>query len=666
MKEALSAFSVRVLVADAPAVVAALHQFGRCDIEQSEGAATAAESAETAKIHADAEFCLRVLGLAGGAGGFAGALAGGRVVGDFAQIEAQGEAAKSQLPAVLAAVTKLEERLNSVNADLQKNADRRAELADLLAAELPLDFPRETANLRMSLMRVSAARAAEYSAQLGAIELADAWEMCRTPREALFFVVWANSPQVHAQLQEAEGLVGSSPVEFSHHAGTPAQLHAELVEQSEALAGEQAVLEEEKQELAKAHGPMLRQLFDASSWQLERSALHRGNAKATKETVEISGFVATKDLPALEKAVAEVTDAFALSGADASSQNDAPVQLSNPPIVRSFAAITEFFGLPKKTEVDPTPLVAFTMPLFFAFCLSDAGYGALTALCAGAILALFSLPNVVKQGFILLLSCGLATVAMGIAFGGYFGLTPDQLGLLADPAREGMFRFQLFDPVQDLVPRIMAGVYAFGLLHLSVGVGLSGLVAWRQARGAAARAAAVAQPLLTLGAVYAVIGALLAGKGVGGLNAELAPLLLSAAGMAAFFLIFLMGSGKNLLLRPLLGLLIVANEAIGWLSNILSYSRLFALGLATGIIALSFNQIAGLVAASLPLGLGFLAGALIILVGHSANFFLNFIGALVHSGRLHFVEFFGRFYEGGARAFRPFCRQGRYVMNGKS
>ena len=241
MKEALSAFSVRVLVADAPAVVAALHQFGRCDIEQSEGAATAAESAETAKIHADAEFCLRVLGLAGGAGGFAGALAGGRVVGDFAQIEAQGEAAKSQLPAVLAAVTKLEERLNSVNADLQKNADRRAELADLLAAELPLDFPRETANLRMSLMRVSAARAAEYSAQLGAIELADAWEMCRTPREALFFVVWANSPAGSMRsCKRPKALVGSSPVEFSHHAGTPAQLHAELVEQSEALAGEQA------------------------------------------------------------------------------------------------------------------------------------------------------------------------------------------------------------------------------------------------------------------------------------------------------------------------------------------------------------------------------------------------------------------------------------------
>jgi len=123
-----------------------------------------------------------------------------------------------------------------------------------------------------------------------------------------------------------------------------------------------------------------------------------------------------------------------------------------------------------------------------------------------------------------------------------------------------------------------------------------------------------------------------------------------------------MGSG-NIIVRPILGALIVANEIIGWASNILSYSRLFALGLATGIIALSFNKIAGMAADSLPVFIGIPLMLFVLIFGHALNLGINLIGAMVHTARLHFVEFFGNFFEGGGVAFKPLKRQTKYVFD---
>jgi V/A-type H+-transporting ATPase subunit I len=113
----------------------------------------------------------------------------------------------------------------------------------------------------------------------------------------------------------------------------------------------------------------------------------------------------------------------------------------------------------------------------------------------------------------------------------------------------------------------------------------------------------------------------------------------------------------------LLGFLGVVNEAISWLSNILSYSRLFSLGLATGVIALAFNSIAVTLGGMMPALLGIPIMILLILFGHTLNIGLNLLGAFVHSGRLQFVEFFGKFLEGGGRKFSPLRRKPVYAFD---
>ncbi|MDA1169345.1 MAG: V-type ATP synthase subunit I, partial [bacterium] len=106
------------------------------------------------------------------------------------------------------------------------------------------------------------------------------------------------------------------------------------------------------------------------------------------------------------------------------------------------------------------------------------------------------------------------------------------------------------------------------------------------------------------------------------------------------------------------------NGLITFVSDMLSYSRLLALGLATGIIGLVVNLIASMVQDSIPV-LGVVLAGAVLLVGHVFNLGINALGAFIHSGRLQFVEFFPKFMEGGGVAFRPFGRIGKYVDNPK-
>ena len=312
----------------------------------------------------------------------------------------------------------------------------------------------------------------------------------------------------------------------------------------------------------------------------------------------------------------ELLDALKGSGvthvADLTDPVDAPTLLSNPRPVRGFEALLAMYSLPRYREIDPTSVMAVTFPVFFGFMLGDIGYGLLVLLLA--ILIARSRPLLRPFAEVLGISA-VSAVLFGVAFGEVFGLEtilgwhlPYLLHRTADPMTLGMLAL------------------AFGVLHVNLGL-LFGLITESREHG-------IAHGILRKGGWFAV-------------EAGIALLLL---GWSWPWWALGIGLGATALAwsEGLLGIV----ELPTLITHTLSYLRLAAIGLSSVFLAAVTNEIGG----SLVMGggIGILTGSLVLIIGHAINLALGLFGPFLHSLRLHYAEFFLKFYEGGGRAYEPF------------
>ncbi len=294
---------------------------------------------------------------------------------------------------------------------------------------------------------------------------------------------------------------------------------------------------------------------------------------------------------------------------------DVPVALRNPGFLRPFEIIVRLLPLPSYGTVDPTPLVAGFFPLFFGFMLGDVGYALVLAALA-LLLARRSIPGSLGRSVAAVAgTCAFWSLAFGVAFGEVFGnLGREHLGIHA----------VAFDREEALESLLLLAV-AFGFVHILLGLALGVFTARRHPREAAGRA-------LTAGIVVA--GVVVLGAGAGFLP-EIA--LLPAAGALVVALMALVAVEGVLAFVELL-------SAFG---SILSYSRLMAIGTASMMLAVVANDLGS--AVSVPV-----VGVLVAVLFHLVNFVLGVFSPTIHSLRLHYVEFFGKFYRSGGVPYRPF------------
>ncbi|MDE6967573.1 MAG: hypothetical protein K2P12_02850, partial [Clostridia bacterium] len=321
-----------------------------------------------------------------------------------------------------------------------------------------------------------------------------------------------------------------------------------------------------------------------------------------------------------------------------------PTFTMNNAVVSSYESVTNMFSVPNYKEIDPNPFVTFFFILFFGVMISDAGYGLLMALGAGIMLAIkkprkheMSLVKIIFAG-------GLSTIFWGILFGGYFGIDTAVInGWFGLPADNHSWYW--FSPLQT--PTMM--------LALSLGLGI-----FQMLTGMAINAYALFKNKKPYDAIFGVFSwyVLLIGLGLFALDVFLLKgnngVKYTGIAMLAVGLLGLMVAGG----LHKKGVKIVSGafgnlySIINFFSDLLSYTRLFGLGLATGVIAMVFNQIAMVMIDILPI-VGYVVAIFLLLVGHLFNIAINTLGAYVHNSRLQFVEFFGKFYEGGGRLFVP-------------
>ena len=322
--------------------------------------------------------------------------------------------------------------------------------------------------------------------------------------------------------------------------------------------------------------------------------------------------------------------------------------------------IVESYGLPHAGEIDPTTIMSFFYVFFFGMMLSDAAYGAVVAIvCAILVKKYPRMSQSMAKSLKLFFYCGVSTLVWGVLFGGYFGN-------IVDIVSEKFFGHTVTVPALWFVPlndpmKLLVYSLLFGTIHLFVGLGIKGYLCLKDGKVVDFICDVVLWFVMLIGLILMLlpsdIFASIAQTTIVFPAALNTAAKVMAAGGAIGIVLMSGRANKNPALRLALGAYDLYNVT-GWLSDALSYSRLLALGLATGVIASVINQMGAMLPNNV---IGVILFIVIFIVGHVLNLAINLLGAYVHTNRLQFVEFFGKFYEGGGKAFEPFKENTKYI-----
>lgn len=360
----------------------------------------------------------------------------------------------------------------------------------------------------------------------------------------------------------------------------------------------------------------------------------------TDSTLMMEGWMPAENEAALEKVLESFRCAWETEEPAEEEYPQVPIKLKNNKLTNGLNMVTEMYSLPAYGSLDPNPLMAPFFILFYGIMMADMGYGLI--MIAAAVVAMIKMkPRAGTLSFCqLLLWGGISTFAMGALTGGFFGDALEQIGKIIGMP-EGWGRLpSLFSPMTDSM-MVLIGAMVLGFIHLNTGMVIN--VVKKVKRGQ------IADAVWEEGAIWVTfIGAGLMILKVG--NVAGVPVVL----VIGIIMVLYGGTRGATGLGKLTSIFgTVYNTLTGWFGDILSYSRLMALMLAGSVIATVFNTI-GSIANSLWLFIP------VFIIGHALNFALNLLGCYVHDLRLQCLEYFGKFYEDGGRAFEPLKFKTKY------
>lgn len=370
----------------------------------------------------------------------------------------------------------------------------------------------------------------------------------------------------------------------------------------------------------------------------------------TEKTFVLTGYIPEKHTLSLQKEIESKFTAL-ITYSEPENGEDVPVLLENSSFSAPVEGITKMYALPSEKDVDPTPVMSFFYYLFFGMMLSDAGYGLLMLIGTTIALKKFKLETTMRKTLTMFRNCGISTIIWGALFGSWFGDIVQVVGREFFHKEIGSIALW-FQPLDDPI-KLLLYSFALGILHLFLGVAVSFRMTWKEGKKLDAFLDTIPVYLTVLGVAPLAAGILIN-----------VPSVLKTIGtymMIAGVILLVLTSGrhsKSIFGKFFGGIYALYNTATGYLSDILSYSRLLALGLATGSIASVINLIG-----TMPENTAVKAVLLIIvfIVGHTANLAINLLGAYVHTDRLQFVELFSKFYTGGGREFAPLTTNTKYI-----
>lgn len=543
-------------------------------------------------------------------------------------------------------------------ANILKLSNQIESLSPWLSLGVPMDF-KGTKKAAMLLGTLAAgnteetvyAAIAKHCPETEALDV----QIVHSDKDAVYLVVFCLKEQETAveEALRAAGFARPSQLAEKMPAEKKADLEAEIkkLNMRNSLNEEEIRLLSQNRQKIQAVGDYFR--MRASKYEL------LGTLPQSQRTFIVSGYIPAKAADAVRKAIGDKYDCV-IDTEELKEDEEPPVILSNNGFSASVEGVLESYGLPHKGEFDPTTIMSFFYVFFFGMMLSDAAYGAIIAIACFIVVKKFPrMEEGMKKSLKMFMYCGVSTMVWGVLFGGYFGNVVDIVSgtffgkTVTVPA---LWFIPLNDPMRLLVYSL-----AFGVIHLFVGLGIKGYMLLKDKKPVDFLCDVVLWYSFLIGLILMLVptdifASIAQAKIV--FPPFLNMLAKALAIIGAVGLLLMSGrENKNPALRIALGAYDIYNIT-GWLSDVLSYSRLLALGLATGVIASVVNQMGSMFGKGI---VGIIGFAVVFIVGHTLNLAINLLGAYVHTNRLQFVEFFGKFYEGGGKPFEPFKSDTKYV-----
>lgn len=357
-------------------------------------------------------------------------------------------------------------------------------------------------------------------------------------------------------------------------------------------------------------------------------------------TVDLSGWVPEKQTEQLNKRIRQIVgDDYFLEFSEVKENeyNDTPILLKNHKLVQPFEGLVEMYSLPKYWELDPTPFMMPFYALAFGLMVADFGYGLLLFIAAALAKRFLNFKPGMLQNITMFQIGSIPTMMWGLVYGNIFGQ---------------QFSFQLLSTDSDIT-EILVMSMIFGFIQIMVGLGLKFYLLWQ-------RENAKIKALFQAGSwMFFLISVAMIAAGM-----VLVPeTALQSVGITCLIISLVMivigGSfdGNTVIGKIGSGLYSIM-DLTNYLSDLISYTRLMALGVAGGSIGAAFN----LILSYLPTPARFTIGIVLFIGLHGLNIFLSYLSAYVHGIRLQYLEFFNKFYTGGGRAFKPFKSNESYVQ----
>lgn len=354
----------------------------------------------------------------------------------------------------------------------------------------------------------------------------------------------------------------------------------------------------------------------------------------TLKTVIIEGWVRIDTLDILEKSVSDVTEYYDIEYTDPDVDEVVPTYTKNKKFVSQFETITDMFSKPNSKETDPNPVMSVWYWFLFGMMMGDAGYGLLMILFCLLLKKIMKPKGNTLKLLNVIMYSGVPTIFWGIMFGSYFGFNP-QTDL-------GLNIWYWFNPMENPIMMLLVSV-VIGALHLITGLVVKAIINIKEKN---------ILEMLSKNLSWILI---LVGIGMYFLNSLVGIIMVALGGL---LIILFAGHAKKSVLGKALGGVLGLYDITSYMGDLLSYSRIMALAMSSAAVAVVMNTLAKMVGGSF---VGMIFAGLIFIVGHIFNLVLGLLSAYVHDSRLQYIEFFGKFYEGGGVDFKPLSIKTKYI-----